>query len=244
MTSNESNSNFRFSGNPKFKNVKLISPTDTGYQRYRLDQIGSQQSKRTADYIPQPKTAICSASRIVEYIVRIWHGSSSNRIIQYDVLYQGSYQRHYRECDIIQVEDDGSVTIAEIKSSYKSKANKALPQLQKSCEILSTIYTKVNPVAITIDLSSMRSIQDNFQSKSSNNISDFGFPYTRISFTLGGVLKYGITTNLNIDVDILNLAYQEALLCVQHRAEKFKIKFLQRSQESINPRCFKPIGLS
>jgi len=50
INSNGVSSSNTFNGNPKFKNVKLVSPTDAGYQRYRLDQIGAQLQKNCGLY--------------------------------------------------------------------------------------------------------------------------------------------------------------------------------------------------
>ena len=99
------------SDNPKYKNVKLVPVSDAGYQAYCLAKITSSRSNHPVDYTPKPVTALWQASKIVEHLVRKWHGSISNRIIQYDVFYRGSYHRQYKECDIVRLENDGSVTV-------------------------------------------------------------------------------------------------------------------------------------
>ena len=98
---------------PKYKNVKLVPSSDTDYRAYRISQIELSKSKRPADYIPNPPTPLCQASKLVEYIIRKWHGSSISRIIQYDVFYQGSYHRHYKECDIIRFETDAHLPLVK-----------------------------------------------------------------------------------------------------------------------------------
>jgi hypothetical protein len=55
------------SGNPKYKNVKIVPVSDAGYQEYRLSQITLSKFKRPADYIPNPPTPLCQASRVVEF---------------------------------------------------------------------------------------------------------------------------------------------------------------------------------
>lgn len=208
------------SGIPKYKNVKLVPVSDAGYQAYRKSQITKSKSNRPADNISNPPTPLCQASRIVEYIVRKMHGANINRIIQYDVLFQGFYHTHYKECDIICFESDGSLTIGEIKSSNKPSACKAAPQLQHSCDILSTIYPLVNPIAITVSMGLVNTTDNLNQQKITDHQSESGFIYSGIALSLGDIIEFARNNALNIDFDILVKANIEALACVQKRAEK------------------------
>lgn len=232
------------SGNTKYKNVKLVPVSDAGYQEYRIIQITLSKSKRPADHIPNPPTPLSQASRCVEFIVRKWHGSSINRIIQYDVLYQGFYHRHYKECDIIRFESDGSLTIGEIKSSNKPSACKAASQLQHSCEILSTIYPLVNPIAITVNMSSVKPTSRVNNPEITEHQSESGFFFNGTSLSLGDITEFARNNNaLNVDFDILVEANIEALACVQKRTEKQQMSQFSYSQQEIPSKKVSVFGM-
>lgn len=208
------------SGNTKYKNVKLIPVSDADYQEYRISQITLSKSKRPPDYIPNPPTPLSQASRCVEFIVRKWYGSSISRIIQYDVLFQGFYHRHYKECDIIRFESDGSLTIGEIKSSNKPSTCKAASQLQHSCEILSTIYPSINPIAFTVNMASVKPTSSLNHPEIMEHRSESGFFFNGTSLSLGDITEFARNNALNVDFDILIKANIEALACIQKRTEK------------------------
>jgi len=222
---------YEYYSSHKYRNVKLVPVSDAGYQAYRISQITLSKSKRPADYIPNPPSPLCLASRCVEFIVRKWHGSSISRIIQYDVLYQGFYQRHYKECDIIRFDSDGSLTIGEIKSSNRPSACKAASQLQHSCEILSTIYPAVNPIAITVNMASVKATSSLNNPELAEHQSESGFFFNGTSLSLGDITEFARKNALNVDFDILVQANIEAMACVQKRTEKQQMSQLTYSQQ-------------
>lgn len=225
----------------KYKNVKLVHPSDSGYQAYRYSYILAKQSKRTSDYIAQEPSYLLKASKIVEKIARYWYGSEVNRIIQYDVLYNGTYQRHYKECDIIKIEDDGSITIGEIKASYKPSACKAASQLEHSAEILSSIFYDVNAIAITVNMASLIISANLNQPVETDHLTMSGFSYKCISLTLGDIM--GIDNHKAIkedDSEVLISAYKEALECVRNRMENKHLILNEniKSEETTAPSVF------
>jgi hypothetical protein len=220
-----------FSCRRKYRNIKLVSASDDGYRAYKYKIIKKRRANRGVDYVTGETSALYKVSGDVEYIVRKWYGSHSNRIIKYDVIYQGVYQTHYKECDILRLEDDGSITIGEIKASNKPSAFKALSQLQLSYEILSAIYQDINPVAITVDMASSQNSKNIFESHNEKVISNLGFQFTCISLSLGNVIDYVHKNNIDKDLSLFNQAHIEALNCVRHRTEKSKIKQMQKAQQ-------------
>jgi len=224
------NGSLNYPGNLKYKNVKLVLPSDADYQAYLQAYISASKSKHPSGYVPQPPSALSKASRIAELIVRNWYGSQTNRIIQYDVFYKGTYQRHYKECDIIRIESDGSLTIGEIKSSHSPSAWKALSQLQHSCEILSTITPNLNPVAIIVNMASINT-SSLYHTEITEHQAESGFFFNGISLSLGDITEYARTHALTVDFDLLVKANLEAIACVEKKAEKQQSKIHHSLQQ-------------
>lgn len=214
----------------KYKNVKLVHPSDAGYQAYCQVYISASKSKRPVGYIAEQPSLLYRSSRTVEHVVRNWYGSQADRIIQYDVLYNGVFQRHYKECDVINIDDDGTITIGEVKSSNKPSSGKAASQLQLSAEILSTVFPEVNPVAITVDMASLHPTGNLEHPETTQHQTTTDFLFESISLSLGDVVEFARENALTVDFDLLMSANQEAMDCVQKRIEKQHLRFLKNSQ--------------
>lgn len=205
-------------GVEKYKNVKLIPVSDCNYQAYIAKLIEKSKAGRPIKTTPTKTSAICRASRIVETIVRYWFGSHKNRILQYDVLYKGKYHRHYRECDIIRFENDGSVTIGEIKSSNKPSRNAPVGQLNVNATILSVIYN-VNKIGLTVDMTETKALNEYIELiKVKQNKPDTS--YSCISLSLGDAIHFAEISGYIFDLELIADANQEAIACAKCKSEK------------------------
>jgi hypothetical protein len=164
----------------------------------------------------------------LNFFVRSWYGSQARRIIQYDVYFNGSYQRHYKECDIVRTEDDGSITVAEVKASNRPSPHKATKQLHNISEILSTVYSAINAVAINVDMASVSSTPQFDRPISKIYLISNGLSFKCISVSLGYLVEFARTQKLCVDFSLLAMANQEALICSTKRAEK------QNALQSLN----------
>lgn len=233
-----------FYGSPKYKNVKLVHPSDASYQAYYREHISARKSTRPVGYITEQPSVLCRASKTVEHVIRYWHGSLPNRIIQYDVLYNGVYHRHYKECDIIREETDGSITIGEVKSSHTPSPGKAASQLQHSAEILSTVFPDVNTVAITVNMASPNPTRNLDHFDTTEHQSMTGFKFSGLSLSLGDIVDFARNNDLSVDFDLFKKANKEAMECVQKRKEKQQLRFLQSSQpDSTTTVTVSPFGM-
>ncbi|MDD2798782.1 MAG: hypothetical protein PHV20_09345 [Bacteroidales bacterium] len=140
---------------PKYTSVKLVSVYNPDYRAKRAEYIESKRILKPIDFVPCQRSPIDLVSRSVENFLQQLQYSIPNRILSYKVHYQCNYILQFRELDMVRIENDGSVTVAEIKvtSNVSQALKKAIEQLSRSVEILTTVFKKVNPKIIIIDLS-------------------------------------------------------------------------------------------
>jgi len=226
----------------KYRNIKLVSSSDVDYRNYVSDIIAEKRSQLPDDYIQQEVNPLTKVSRDVEYIVRRQFGSDPVRILQYDVMYQGSYQRHYRELDILKnIEKDDSVLVGEIKASSSNSPHKASLQLQRSCEILSEIYPSVTALIINVDMADDQA-ESQIEPESLEMINRKGFAFTHILMSLSKVLEYADEEDLSYNKEMMIAACEEAKICAQNRMEKNYRKFLRKLERQANEPVSAPVS--
>lgn len=222
-----------YSGNPKYRNVKLVTSTDAGYRAYKYQFIINQRAGHSADYVPQETTALYKVSLDVEHVVRKWFGSDFERILSYEVYANGKYHQHYRELDCVKAEPDGSITLCEIKASSNNSSNKAIAQLQISAEILRLNYKRIKLVTINVDMGGIAGTSD-FAAHSNDACNNYklsadGIGYYAIILAPNDI-KSLADECCSFRLDLFAQACEEAIQCVSNRRAK-NMERLQRKSE-------------
>jgi len=143
-----------------------------------------------------------------------------------DVFYAGRYVTNYAECDLIHFEPDGSVTVGEIKTSSRPSVYKAASQLKRSCEILSSLFKKVNPVSIVVDTTSLD------ETLLVSSTCDSGsLTFRGVVYSLQSIITFAKKAHIEIDMSLFMKAYTFSQELLKNRLERQTVK----SQTSLEP---------
>jgi len=240
------NPTYLTSRSEKYRNIYLVSTRDAGYLASKKQIIDSKRAKRTTDYVPGEVTALQNISGDIEHVVRnSFFSSEAYRIVEYEVRIEGKYLKLYHELDGVRVENDGSITLVEIKATSNINTLKALNQLNRSADILRTKYKKLNLVVINVDMASLTEQSDILTGPVLNQdtykVTDDGVGY--YSFVLSpDDIRQLSTGNEYFKHYVFEEACVEAMLCATQRRiknqEKFQRKIAQMEAKENEPSEF------
>jgi len=208
---------------PKYASVELISIYNSDYRAKRTEYIAGKQIQKTIIHTPCQGCTVDLAGRYIEtFLQRLEHQSIHNRVLSYKVCFQGNYIQQYRDLDLIKIESDGSVTIAEIKvtSNIRNALKKAIKQLSRNIEILYTIFKKVNPKIIIIDLSDVAMKSAKQLHYKFNNCLECVFEY----YSYPEIYHLMDSSNYMFNKNLLEQAHSEAMKLASIRVAKEQVK--------------------